>query len=54
MSNLTIAFPEKSSEEKIQIAKDFYKNLTDTFIETIKLFSISKKEFNRRADDEPG
>ncbi|MEO8770442.1 MAG: lipid A biosynthesis acyltransferase [Ferruginibacter sp.] len=49
MDNLTIAFPEKSNEEKIQIAKNFYKNLTDTFIETIKLFSISKKEFNKRA-----
>lgn len=49
MKNLSIAFPEKSIEEKTRIAKKFYKNLTDTFIETIKLFSISKREFNKRA-----
>jgi Kdo2-lipid IVA lauroyltransferase/acyltransferase len=49
MHNLDIAFPEKSTEEKITIAKKFYLNLTDTFIETIKLLSISDKEFNKRA-----
>ncbi len=47
--NLDIAFPEKTSEEKKIIAKKFYRNLTDTFIETIKLLSISDKEFNKRA-----
>lgn len=49
MQNLEIAFPEKSIEEKKLIAKKFYKNLTDTFIETIKLLSISEKEFSKRA-----
>ena len=49
MKNLGIAFPEKSTEEKIEIAKKFYKNRTDTFIETIKLLSISDKAFNKRA-----
>ena len=49
MDNLDIAFPEKTVEEKKRIAKKFYKNLTDTFIETIKLLSISEKEFSRRA-----
>jgi KDO2-lipid IV(A) lauroyltransferase len=48
LSNLNIAFPEKSDTEKKQIAKQFYKNLVDTFIETIKLLSISDKEFDRR------
>lgn len=48
MSNLTIAFPEKSDTEKKRIAKDFYHRFVDTFIETIKLLSISKKEFRRR------
>jgi KDO2-lipid IV(A) lauroyltransferase len=48
MNNLAIAFPEKSEAERIQIAKQFYRNFTDTFIETIKLISISKKEFNKR------
>ena len=49
MDNLAIAFPEKSVSERKLIAKKFYKNLTDTFIETIKLLSISEKEFSKRA-----
>lgn len=48
MSNLSIAFPEKSFEEKKQIAKKFYKNFADNFIETIKLFSISKNQIKKR------
>jgi KDO2-lipid IV(A) lauroyltransferase len=43
MSNLAIAFPEKTEQEKVRIAKDFYRNFIDTFIETIKLdFYIAK------------
>jgi KDO2-lipid IV(A) lauroyltransferase len=48
-NNLGIAFPEKSEAERKLIAKQFYKNLTDNFIETIKLLSISKKQFAKRA-----
>jgi KDO2-lipid IV(A) lauroyltransferase len=48
MGNLDIAFPEKSREEKEAIAKEFYKNFIDNFIETIKLLSISKKSLNKR------
>lgn len=48
MNNLTIAFPEKSLAERIVIAKKFYRNLTDTFLEAIKLMSISEKEFQKR------
>ncbi len=48
MNNLAIAFPEKSLEERKQIAKQFYKNLVDNFVETIKLLSISKKQLNKR------
>jgi len=40
MSNLTIAFPEKTEAEKIRIAKNFYHNFIDTFIETIKMISV--------------
>lgn len=46
--NLLIAFPEKTDTERTQIGKEFYKNFIDTFIETIKLVSISRKEFDRR------
>ena len=48
-ANLHIAFPDKSVAEKIIIAKQFYKNLIDTFVESIKLISISQKAFNKRA-----
>lgn len=48
MHNLSIAFPDKTVEERAAIAKQFYKNFADSFIETIKLLSISEKELNRR------
>ncbi len=48
LANLLIAFPEKTQKERIRIAKDFYKNFIDSFIETIKFFSLSDKEFNKR------
>lgn len=41
MSNLDIAFPEKSRSEKVRIAKQFYRNFIDNFIETIKMLSAS-------------
>lgn len=41
MSNLLRAFPEKTEKERITIAKKFYRNLTDNFIELIKLISAS-------------
>jgi KDO2-lipid IV(A) lauroyltransferase len=48
MQNLSIAFPEKSKEEKIKIAKAFYRNFCDTFIETIKFISASRDFFAKR------
>jgi KDO2-lipid IV(A) lauroyltransferase len=33
MNNLGIAFPEKTTAEREQIAKQFYRNLIDNFIE---------------------
>lgn len=49
LSNLRIAFPEKTEEERIKIAKQFYLNFTDTFIESLKLISMSDREFERRS-----
>ncbi len=46
-NNLDIAFPEKTPAEKKVIMKKFYRNLTDTFIETIKLLSISDRTFDK-------
>ncbi len=48
MANLTLAFPGKNYSEKKAIAKKFYKNFTENFIETIKLLSISKKQLQKR------
>ncbi len=48
MNNLVIAFPEKTEEERKKIAKAFYHGLCDTFLETIKILSISEKELLRR------
>lgn len=48
LSNLAIAFPQKSEEERRRIAKRFYRNFTDNFIETIKLLSISPKQLQER------
>jgi KDO2-lipid IV(A) lauroyltransferase len=48
MANLLIAFPDKTEKERVKIAKEFYHNFIDTFIEMIKLFSISEKEFDKR------
>ena len=45
--NLCIAFPEKSDAERKEIAKRFYKNFTDNFIETIKLLSASTAYINK-------
>lgn len=47
LHNLNIAFPDKTEKEKIIIAKEFYHKLIDSFIETIKLLSVSKKEFDK-------
>lgn len=46
--NLQIAFPEKSVAERLTIEKAFYRQLIDTFVEMIKMISISKEELDRR------
>ena len=46
--NLRIAFPEKPDAELRRIRKQFYHNLSDTFVEIIKLISMSDKTFMKR------
>ncbi|MTI31678.1 lysophospholipid acyltransferase family protein [Xanthovirga aplysinae] len=48
MANLTRSFPEKDQKEIKLIAKKFYKNLTDLFVEVIKGYSISEKDIRQR------
>lgn len=47
LDNLRLAFPEKTEQERKAIAKRFYRNFVDNFIETIKLLSASKKWITR-------
>ncbi len=49
-ANLDIAFPEKTKKEKIVIAKKFYINFIDTFIETIKMVSMSDNQFSKMVE----
>src|SRR5689334_23123192 len=46
--NIAIAFPEKTEKERAKIGREFYTRFTDNWVEFIKLFSISKKELNKR------
>ncbi|RZS94776.1 lysophospholipid acyltransferase family protein [Cecembia calidifontis] len=48
LRNLEYAFPEKSPKERKQIAKKFFRNLTDSFAETLKLFTMGKNEIKQR------
>lgn len=48
LQNLQLSFPEKTTEELKKIRKKFYKHFVDIFIESIKAFSISEKEINKR------
>lgn len=55
LDNLAIAFPEKTEAERKKIAKRFYRNFVDNFIETIKLLSASKEWITRhfQLDSDP-
>lgn len=42
--NLALAFPEKTPEERLRIEKQFFRNFTDILIESVKAFTLSKRE----------
>jgi|JI10StandDraft_1071094.scaffolds.fasta_scaffold00415_18 KDO2-lipid IV(A) lauroyltransferase len=46
--NLKRSFPEKSKAELKSIEKEFYKNLCDYAVETLKLLTISEAELRKR------
>jgi KDO2-lipid IV(A) lauroyltransferase len=48
LANILIAFPEKSLVERQRIAKDFYHGFCDTFLESVKMLSISEAEVRKR------
>lgn len=47
-TNLKNSFPEKTESEIKSIQKKFYKNFADYLVETLKSFSISQKELDKR------
>lgn len=46
--NIAESFPEKDEKEILSIEKKFYRYFCDYIVETIKYFSISRKEIHRR------
>lgn len=46
--NLTVSFPQKSTDEIIKIEKDFYSWFCDYIVEAIKLMTMSESEMRRR------
>lgn len=48
MDNLRHAFPEKTEKERVRIAKKFYHNFIDSFIEVIKLVSAGDSWLAKR------
>ncbi len=53
MKNLSIAFPEKTEQEKKAIIKKFYRNFTDTFLESFKLLSMKESSLRKRIQFDP-
>ncbi len=50
LDNLRHAFPEKSEKEIKGIMKRYYRHFCDFSLETIKLYSLSEKEIDKRFD----
>ena len=48
ISNLIKVFPEKNEKEILNLAKKFFKNLSDIMLESVKGFSASQKELVKR------
>ncbi len=48
VNNLKSVFPHKSDHEILELAKKFYRNLTDILLESIKGFSASQTELIKR------
>ena len=48
LENLKLSFPQKTDDELRTISKKFFKHFIDLIMESIKAFSISKKQISRR------
>ncbi|MEM9075992.1 MAG: lysophospholipid acyltransferase family protein [Bacteroidota bacterium] len=47
-NNLSLVFPEKDSNERMDIEKKFYAHICDMFLEMIKTMGISNKQLQKR------
>lgn len=47
-ANLLLAFPDKTARERRQIARQFYRNLSQIIVEIIKFLTISEADFRQR------
>jgi Kdo2-lipid IVA lauroyltransferase/acyltransferase len=50
LKNLSLAFPEKSDQERKKIRKEFYKRFADFAVEVLKGLTLSKEEMIRRVE----
>ena len=48
LGNLAIAFPEKTEAERMAIARAFYRNFTDTIVESIKVITMSEQTLKKK------
>lgn len=48
LTNLQNAFPHKSQSQITAIAKDFYRNMVDVFLETFKTLVLSERTITKR------
>ncbi len=48
--NLANSFPQYSAQQRLAIEKQFFRNLSDILLETLKLVSISAKELEKRVE----
>jgi len=48
LENLRNSFPEKTEEERLQIAKKYYHHFGDLLVEQIKLYRLSQKGIRKR------
>jgi KDO2-lipid IV(A) lauroyltransferase len=50
LQNVANSFPEKTTNEHLQIVSDFYRHFCDLVVESLKVFTISQEEVNERCE----
>lgn len=48
LQNIRNSFPEKTEKEHVQIMKKFYRHFCDLFVESLKIFTISRAQVRKR------